>query len=122
MLVAFRRAEHRRQLRGIVNRHGGVAADGGVDVASISTDEVTPGVTCDQEVWMQDRIRTAIRMSRAIDDARRVGADSRQVEDAIDGLVNGTAVEIINHLGLTTEGENLRLRGDRDDHLTDPDN
>lgn len=74
-------------------------------------------VTADEEVWIQDRIRTAIRMGMAVESERRVGADGRQVEDAIDGIVNGTAVEIINHLDVETEGANLRLRANRDSHL-----
>lgn len=88
-------------------------------VESLNTDEITPRerVTADQEVWMKDRIHTAIEMGIQIEKQRSVGADERQVEDAIDGIVNGTAVEILNHLNLETEGANLRLRHRRDNHL-----
>lgn len=71
-------------------------------------------VTCDQEVWLQDRVRTAMRMASAIKDEQRVMADDRIVEDALDGVTNGTVVEIINILGLETEGVNLDLKNDRD--------
>jgi len=74
-------------------------------------------VTPDQEAWIQQRIRTAINMAMAIDENRNIGADKRQAEDAIDGVVNGTAIEIINLLGLTTEGVNLRLQAKRDHPL-----
>lgn len=87
------------------------------DTASTEHDDERTTVTVDQEAWLQDRIYTAINMAIAIDAERGVGADERQAEDAIEGIVNGTAVEIVNTLNLTTEGENLRLRGDRDSHL-----
>lgn len=74
-------------------------------------------VSCDEESWMQDRIRTAMRMAIAVHDSQRVHADERQFEDALDGIANGTAVEIVKTLGLETEGTNLDLRVNGDAHL-----
>jgi hypothetical protein len=74
-------------------------------------------VTCDEEVWIQDRILTAVRQIKALERAKHVGADERSTDDGIEGVVNGTAIEIINHLGLQTEGENLRLKEKRDEIL-----
>jgi hypothetical protein len=83
------------------------------------TDEPPMVVSCDQEVWLKDRIRTAIQTGITINQQKGVGADTRQIDDAIEGLVNGTAVEIINHLNLKTDGANLDLRRGRDNHLLD---
>ena len=76
-----------------------------------------PVATVDHEVWVRDRIRSAIRTVTAIRESKRVGADERIVEDAVDGAVNGAALEIFNHLGMKVEGKNLKLSNGRDDHL-----
>ena len=74
-------------------------------------------VTGDEEVWLCDRIRTAIDTAAAIRGQPGVRADERAREEAVEGLINGTALEIINTLDLQTEGVNLSPRHSRDEHL-----
>jgi hypothetical protein len=81
-------------------------------------------VTADEEVWICDQIRLAINVARAAESMHGVGADDRVVEQAVEGAINGAALEIINTLGLETEGANLDYKLGRDNHLIysgDPD-
>ena len=63
--------------------------------------------SCDQEVWVRERILTAIRMSLALYGERRVGADDPSFKQAVHGVAQGTAVEIIHTLGMEPEYVNL---------------
>lgn len=46
------------------------------------------------------RIRTALRMGIMLRDAQKQSSDNVVLECALDGVVNGAAVEIIRSLGL----------------------
>ena len=64
-------------------------------------------VNCDQEAWVRERIQTAIRMALALSREYHVGADSPLFRQAIRGLVEGTAVEIIHTLNMEPGYVNL---------------
>ena len=64
--------------------------------------------TCDQEVWVRDRIRKAVNMAIAIEKLHRVRAEDGMVEGAIRGIVNACSVEVISTLGLKVAYINLR--------------
>lgn len=66
----------------------------------------------DQEVWVRERIETAIRMGISAYRQTRVRADAPVLSSAINGLANGAAVEVIRALGLTPGYVNLRRSGD----------
>jgi hypothetical protein len=68
--------------------------------------------TCDQEAWVKDRIRTAVRLALAMHKEPMVLADQRTFVDAIDGIVNGTAIEILYMLGHEPSYINLKGRGE----------
>ena len=70
-----------------------------------SDDRVT--VNCDQEAWIKDRIFTAVAMATALKRTSRVGADHPARDCGIEGVVNGTAVEIIRMLGMKPSYVNL---------------
>ncbi len=61
---------------------------------------------CDQEAWVKDRIETAIRMALSL--RVHVRAEQGMMESALEGIVNGTAVEVIRTLGMEPEFANLR--------------
>jgi len=63
---------------------------------------------CDQEAVLKDRIRTVIDMVLAINKRKYVGADEPIANGAIEGLVNGAAIEIIRTLGMEPAFINLR--------------
>lgn len=65
-------------------------------------------VGCDQESWIKSRIQTAIRMALAVKREHHVRADDDLMDGALDGIANGTAVEIIHILGMEPEWINLR--------------
>jgi hypothetical protein len=65
-------------------------------------------VTCDQEYWVKERIKTAIDMAIALNKRRNVGADDPLFVSGIDGIINGAAWEIIRTLGMDSECINLR--------------
>ena len=67
-----------------------------------------PTVNPDQECWVKDRIMTAIRMSNSVRREAGVRADDAALQSALDGIANGTAVEIIRTLGMEPEFVNLR--------------
>lgn len=62
----------------------------------------------DQEVWIRERILTAMKMALAIRNERRVEADTPAMSCALEGIANGTAVEIVGILGMEPSYENLR--------------
>ena len=65
-------------------------------------------VTADQEAWLKKSLWTLVRLIKTCEDQRRVGADDTIVSHAIDGAVNGTAIEIIKTLGKSPSYANLR--------------
>jgi len=87
-------------------------AEAGFAGAQCSANGVSPEstltVNCDLECWVQARIRTAVRMALAVKSERFVRADDDILECALDGIVNGAAVEIIHTLGMEPEWVNLR--------------
>ncbi len=62
----------------------------------------------DQEDMVRSRIETAIRMGIAAYRATCVRADSLALSSAINGIANGTAVEVLQALGLKLGYVNLR--------------
>ena len=68
----------------------------------------SPMVDCDREDWLKARLWTAITMAQQLRNTKTVEADDRQYMYALDGIVHGTAVEIIKMLGMTPEYKNLR--------------
>ena len=79
------------------------------------TSKPAPGfktVGPDQEVWVRERIETAIRMGISAYRQTRVRADAPALSSAIDGIANGAAVEVIRTLGLTPGYVNLRRSSD----------
>ena len=65
-------------------------------------------VSGDREVWLRDRIMTACMMALAVNRERTVGADRPLFEYALDGIVQGAALEVITTLGLEPSFTNLR--------------
>jgi len=65
-------------------------------------------VSGDQEVWLKDRLYTLVRLVRGIQRQKAVAADDPLIDCAIDGAVNGAAIEVIRTLGLTPSYTNLR--------------
>jgi hypothetical protein len=59
------------------------------------------------------RIRTAILMAEALNSECRVGADRPLMDYAIRGLIEGTAVELIQTLGYDPSFENIRPVNER---------
>jgi hypothetical protein len=72
-------------------------------------------MNCDQEVWVKDRINTAIQMALKLSSVTRVRADDPLLACAIEGVINGAAVEIARTLNMEPEFTNLRRPP-----LTDP--
>ena len=64
-------------------------------------------VSVDQEAWVAARIRAAIRMAIALSKEAYVGADGPLFRQAIVGLADGAAVEIIHTLDLEPGYVNL---------------
>jgi len=65
-------------------------------------------VNCDEEACLKDRIYTAIRMALAVRAERKVSADDDSYSFGLDGIVNGTAKEILFTLGLEPSYVNIR--------------
>lgn len=65
-------------------------------------------VTADQESWVKSRIRTAVEMAIKLNDTSKVMADAFPKHYGIEGIIEGTAREIITTLGLTPSYENIR--------------
>jgi len=68
-------------------------------------------ITPDQEVWVKERIKAAIRMALALNEKVKVHADRRAFEYGLDGIAEGAAVEISQTLGLELPFANLRKLG-----------
>jgi len=64
-------------------------------------------VGLDQEVWVRQRLYTMLQMAFDLQRARTVQADDPAFQSAINGLLNGTAVEVIHTLGMRPGYENL---------------
>jgi len=67
-------------------------------------------VTPDQEAWLKERIETAIQMAMSLKQAREVQADYYAYTYGLDGVIEGTALEIIHLLGLEPAYVNLRRK------------
>jgi len=57
-----------------------------------------PTVDPDTEVWIQNTVKTAMRMAVAVTKEKKVGADEAPLEYALDGIAEGTAIELIRLL------------------------
>ncbi len=62
----------------------------------------------DQECWVQDRIRDAINMAMALHEHKGVRANEFALRYGVQGIVEGSAIEIIRTLGGQPEFVNLR--------------
>ena len=67
-----------------------------------------PTVDCDREVWVKERIRTAMNMALAVQKCAKVRAEELTLESALEGIANGCAVEVIHTLGMRPGYKNLR--------------
>lgn len=67
-------------------------------------------VTCDQEVWVMNQIRLAMRMALAMKKETNARADRDALEYGMDGVAEGVAHEIIYVLGMKPEYTNIRNR------------
>ena len=65
-------------------------------------------ISCDQEVWVTERIRTAIHMANAVMAEKNVAAEHDMVERAIDSIIEGAAVEIVRTVGMDVPFINIR--------------
>lgn len=92
-----------------------------IDASRDNPYEKSGVISPDEQAWVRDRLLTLTRVARTVESEGQVRADDRIIEDAIEGAVNGTAVEIANTLGLQVEGDNIkrpwRVEGNRDEHL-----
>lgn len=61
----------------------------------------------DQEVWVRDRILTAMRMALALASQKNVRADDPLFQAGLRGVAEGAAVEIIHTLDLEPGYVNL---------------
>jgi len=66
-----------------------------------------PIVSCDQEVWVRNRILTVIRMTLELNRGNHVGADGPLLRQALVGLAQGASVEIIHTLDMEPGYVNL---------------
>ena len=64
--------------------------------------------TCDQEVWVQNQIKLAMRMAIAMKKETRVDADRDALRYGMEGVAEGVAREIIHTLGMRPEYTNIR--------------
>lgn len=65
-------------------------------------------VGCDQEAWVKARLQTMLNMAIALRSNKKVAAEDGMLKSAVDGLINGTAIEIIQTVGLEPEYINLQ--------------
>jgi len=80
-------------------------------------------VSCDQEAWITDRIHKAIELASEVKSRKGVSANEFMVSGAIDGIVNGCAVEIIRMLGKEPHYINLvKPKALWSQDITGPDN
>jgi len=73
-------------------------------------------VNADQECWVKDRIRDAIRMAIALEKNKGVQANVHAHNMALAGIIEGQTIEIIQILGLDPKYTNLR----REQHFMNP--
>ena len=82
-----------------------------MNIPEMLTHSATPcerqKVNCDQEAWLKNSLKAAIFMAFSI---RSRAPDGPLFEEAIDGLINGAAIEIIDDLGLEPSYSNIRAR------------
>lgn len=57
----------------------------------------------DNEVWVRDRVATAMRMALALERETMVGADSLTKDKAMRGVATGAAIEILRILNFDTQ-------------------
>jgi len=69
-------------------------------------------VTPDQESWIKERVKTAIQMALSLNKARKTQADYHAYEYGLDGIIEGTVIEIIRLLNLEPSFTNLRKLGE----------
>lgn len=84
-----------------------IMPDGSIKECAKKTD-VNNVITPDQEVWIKCRIATAINIAYAAYKNSHCRADDGIAEGAINGVINGAAIEIIRTLGRTPVFVNLR--------------
>ena len=65
-------------------------------------------VTCDQEAWLLDRLRHIVETTLAIQKCSHARIDGSGLDMALDGLIHGTADEIIRLLDLSPINENIK--------------
>ena len=65
-------------------------------------------INCDQEAWVIARLNTMLNMATALRDNKNVAAEDGMLKCAVDGLINGTAIEIIQTVGLEPEYTNIK--------------
>jgi len=65
-------------------------------------------ISQDTEVWVKDRLKTLLKMAKSIESNCKVSADDRLKDGALDGLINGCAVELIYLIGREPSFINLR--------------
>jgi len=66
-----------------------------------------PVTNAEQEAWLCARLRSTIRMAIGLRNAQKVAADNLLLECAMDGIVNGAAVEIIRTMGMEPSYTNV---------------
>jgi hypothetical protein len=64
-------------------------------------------INADQEVWVRDRILTAMRMALALQAQKGVRADDVLLQSGLRGIAEGAAVEVIHTLDLELGYVNL---------------
>lgn len=65
-------------------------------------------VSPDQESWIKERVKTAIQMALVLNKTRRTQADHYVYMYGLDGIAEGTTLEIIRLLNLEPSFVNLR--------------
>lgn len=69
---------------------------------------LTPIATADQEAWLVQAIKTAIRLSSALESAQVTRPDDHALAAGKAGIVDGTAREILEMLGFAPSFTNIR--------------
>ena len=65
-------------------------------------------VGADQECWIKDRIRDAIRMALVLERSKGVRANEHAYNMALNGIIEGQSIEVIHVLGFEPAYVNLR--------------
>lgn len=74
-------------------------SDKGAIEQQANTRPARPEAGPDNEVWVRDRVMTAMRMVLALATLVGVGADEPAFEHAFRGIAEGTSIEILGTLG-----------------------